>query len=263
MTEVWLWPIGLGLLGLVFGSFIATIAIRWPEGRSVAKGRSECDSCGKTLTAAELVPVLSYLLQKGKCRGCGGRIAPSHLIVELFGGAVGVMAGYLAPGLVGAFGAVLGWTLLALAVLDYTAFWLPNALTLMLALGGLAEGLLTDTPPPLGERLIGGAAGFAVLWLVAMAYRAVRRRDGLGGGDPKMLGALGLWFGWMALPAIVLAACLYGLIGVAAIWLATRNVRGTTKLPFGVLLALGAWTGWVLNQVPVEPVTVTIDIPSE
>ncbi|RYD67584.1 MAG: prepilin peptidase [Sphingomonadales bacterium] len=253
----------MGLLGLVFGSFIATLAIRWPEGRRVSAGRSACDSCGKALGPAELVPVLSYLRQRGKCRACGARIAPSHLIVELLGGAVGVMAGLVAPDIVGAFGAILGWLLLTLAVLDYTAFWLPNPLNLALALGGLAQGLLTDIPPSMEERLIGGAAGFAVLWLAAMAYRAARGRHGLGGGDPKMLGALGLWFGWTALPGIVLAACLYGLLGVAAVWLATRNVRGTTKLPFGVLLALGAWTGWVLDQMPSEPVTVTVQLPSE
>ncbi|MBX3564352.1 MAG: prepilin peptidase [Sphingomonas sp.] len=263
MTEAWIWPAGLGLLGLVLGSFIATLVIRWPEGRSVSKGRSECDSCGKKLVPVELVPVLSYMLQRGRCRGCGGLVAPSHLVIELLGCAVGVMAGWAAPGIAGAFGAVLGWMLLALAALDYAAFWLPNALTLALALGGLAQGLLTRAPPPLDERLIGGVAGFAVLWLVAMAYRAVRGRHGLGGGDPKMLGALGLWFGWMTLPFLVLFACFYGLIGVAAIGLARRGVSGATKLPFGVLLALGAWTCWMMNQVPAQIVTVSVPLPPE
>ncbi len=266
MIEAWAWPAELGLLGLVFGSFIATIAIRWPAGRGVARGRSECDACGKMLDARELVPVLSYAMQRGKCRACGVRIAPSHLIAEVLGGAIGVMAGYAAPNIAGAFGALLGWTLLALAMLDYTAFWLPNALTLTLALGGLAQGLLTDIRPPLDERLIGGVAGFGVLWLLAIGYRAARGRHGLGGGDPKMLGALGLWFGWQLLPLIVLLACFYGLVGVAAVWLARRSVSRTTKLPFGVLLALGAWTCWMVWPKPPPPgtvTTVTVKIPNQ
>ena len=266
MTEAWLWPAGLGLLGLVFGSFIATLAIRWPEGRSVARGRSECDSCKKALEARELVPVLSYAVQRGRCRGCGARIAPSHLIVELLGGAIGAMAGHVAPDIAGAFGALLGWTLLALAVLDYAAFWLPNVLTLTLALGGLAQGLLTGIRPPLDERLIGGAAGFAALWLVAMAYRAVRGRHGLGGGDPKMLGALGLWFGWQMLPMIVLLACIFGLIWTAIAWVAKQRVDGSIKLPLGVLLALSAWTHWIVIPKPPPAgteATVMIMVPPE
>ena len=91
MTTDWLWPVLLGVLGLVFGSFIATIAIRWPEGRSATKGRSACDSCGKGLAAGELVPALSYLLQRGRCRGCGEKIDPSHLLTEMAGGAVLVL----------------------------------------------------------------------------------------------------------------------------------------------------------------------------
>ncbi|WP_164153873.1 prepilin peptidase, partial [Stenotrophomonas maltophilia] len=82
----------LGVLGLVFGSFIATLAIRWPAGRAISRGRSECDSCGKGLRAGELVPVMSYLFQRGRCRGCGAPIGVSHVLTELLGGAIGVAA---------------------------------------------------------------------------------------------------------------------------------------------------------------------------
>jgi len=102
MDEFWFWPLLLGVLGLVFGSFIATVAMRWPQGRSALRGRSECDSCGKTLRADELVPVASFLLQRGKCRSCGAPIPRGHLGVELLALGIGLAAGFAAPGIEGA-----------------------------------------------------------------------------------------------------------------------------------------------------------------
>nr|WP_245824617.1 A24 family peptidase [Sphingomonas azotifigens] len=240
----WGWPILLGVLGAVFGSFIATIAIRWPEGRSVARGRSMCDSCGASLKAVELVPVASFLLQRGCCRHCGGRIAPSHWITEVLGLAIGVVAGIAAPGGEGAAGAVFGWLLLTLAALDLSAFWLPNMLNGVLVATGLAVGAL-GLGVPLGARLIGGAAGFLALWLVARGYKALRGRQGLGGGDPKLFGAIGCWLGWEPLAEVLLVASLLGLALVVLKLAAGRQVRATDRLPFGVLLAAGAWAVWL------------------
>lgn len=243
-TEAWLWPAGLGLLGLVFGSFIATLALRWPQGRSAMRGRSACDGCGKPLGAGELVPVLSFVVQRGRCRRCGGRIAASHLVTELIGGGVGVAAGLAAPGIEGACGAVFGWLLLALAAVDLAAFWLPNVLTATLAAAGLGTGLL-GIAPEIEARLIGGVGGFGALWLVAMGYRALRGRHGLGGGDPKMLGGIGLWLGWQSLPLVVLAACLLGLGVVLAAMLRGERVSGSARLPFGTMLAAAAFAVWI------------------
>jgi leader peptidase (prepilin peptidase)/N-methyltransferase len=261
--EIWGWPLLLGVLGLVFGSFIATLAIRWPEGRAVSKGRSACDACGKALGAGELVPVLSYALQRGRCRGCGAAIRPSHLVTELLGLAIGMAAGLVAPGLEGAAGAVFGWLLLTLAALDLAAFWLPNLLTGALAATGLAVGLLTDFPPGLNDRLLGGALGFGGLWLVATLYRAVRKRHGIGGGDPKMFGAIGLWVGWDRLPIVLLMACLIGLAVVAVLLLTGRRVGAATRLPFGVLLAMGGFAVWlVVAATPSYPPGTVITLMS-
>lgn len=248
MAEPWLWPAALGLLGLIFGSFIATLAIRWPEGRSVSRGRSECDGCGAVLRPHELVPVVSYLLQRGHCRGCGARIAPSHLAVELLGLCVGVAAGLAAPGIAGVGGAVFGWILLTLAALDLAAFWLPNLVTAALAATGLAAAG-AGLAPPLGDRLIGGAAGFGVLWLVGEGYRRWRGRIGLGGGDPKLFGGIGLWLGWQALPAVLLVACLIGLAAVLILRLRGRVMTASDALPFGVLLAAAAFPTWLIESV--------------
>lgn len=239
MVPPLLWPVLLGVLGAVFGSFIAVIAIRWPAGEP-ARGRSRCDACGETLGAAELVPVLSFLLQRGRCRRCGARIGRSHLVLELMGLAIGIVAGRVAPGIEGVAGAVFGWMLLALGAIDLAAFWLPTRLVAALAIAGLASAWIA--PPAVVERLVGGAAGFGGLWLVAAAYRRLRGRTGLGGGDPKLFGAIGLWLGWRALPGVLLGACVIGLV-----WALAMRLRGDARLPLGTLLAAAAFAAWTLG----------------
>jgi leader peptidase (prepilin peptidase)/N-methyltransferase len=233
----------LGLLGLVLGSFIATLVLRWPEGRTV-HGRSACDGCGRTLAARELVPLLSAALQRGRCRHCGAAIDPLHWRIEFAAAAIGASAGAVA-GPEGVAGAVLGWLLLTLAALDLRAWWLPDRLTATLAAAGLGTGL-AGLAPPLPDRLIGGVAGFALLWLVARAYRRVRGRQGMGGGDPKLFGAIGLWLGWAMLPAVLLVASLIGL-GLALFRHVTgRTVARTDALPLGAMLAAAAYPAWII-----------------
>lgn len=241
MTEAWIWPLLLGVLGAVFGSFIATLAIRLPEGRSASKGRSACDGCGRKLGAHELVPVLSYALLRGRCAGCGAAIRPSHLLTELAGAGVGVLAGLLAPGVAGVQGAIFGWLLLAAAALDLAAFWLPNKLTATLIVTGVFLGFASPV-----DQLIGAVAGFASLWLVAAAYRALRGREGLGGGDAKLFAGIGVWLGWIALPMVLLVASALGLAAALALRLGGRTVTMQSRLPLGVFLAVSAWALWVV-----------------
>jgi leader peptidase (prepilin peptidase)/N-methyltransferase len=245
MAEAWVWPALLGVLGLVFGSFIATVAVRWPAGRSIADGRSRCDACGDELSGFELVPVLSYAVLLGRCASCRTAIKPSHSVIELIAGAIGVIAGLAAPGIEGVAGAVFGWLLLALAALDLAAFWLPDILTGALAATGLIAGLWLE--PTMAERIIGGAGGFLGLWLVAAGYRVLRGRDGLGGGDPKLFGGIGLWLGWQALPMVLLVASLAGLAGVFALRLGGRAMGMQDRVPLGVALAASAWAVWLIG----------------
>lgn len=244
MSETAAWPLLLGVLGAVFGSFIATVAVRWP--RPALAGRSACDGCGRTLSAAELVPLASWLAVRGRCRTCGAPIAPLHPAIEALGLAIGVAAGLAAPGWQGVAGAGFGWLLLASGAVDFVAFRLPNALTLALASGGLATGA-AGMAPPLADRAIGGVAGFATLWLVAAVYRRVRGRHGLGGGDAKLFGAIGLWLGWRALPPTLLIACVLGL-AVVVVWrLRGGAVSATDRLPLGTLLAVAAFALWIVG----------------
>lgn len=240
------WPVLLGVLGAVFGSFIATLAIRWPEGRSIAVGRSACDGCGRTLRATDLVPVLSFLVLRGRCRSCDARIAPAHWITECLGAAIGIVAGLVAPGFEGVAGAVCGWLLLTSGAIDLAAFWLPDRITVSLAIAALVGGLASAAPDTT-ERLIGGVGGFATLRLVAAFYRRVRGRTGLGGGDPKLFGAIGLWLGWRALPVVLLIASLAGLAVVLTMAVAGRRPTATHRLPLGTLLAGAAFLCWALS----------------
>ena len=242
--DVVVWAVALAVLGAIIGSFVATLVIRWPQARSVVGGRSACDGCGRTLRAVELVPLLSAAMQRGRCRSCESAIDPRHWQIELIAATLGAIAGLAVPGPVALAGAAFGWLLLALAALDATEFWLPDPLVALLAVGGAVTGLI-GVAPPLPDRLIGGAAGFGGLWLIAFAYRRLRGREGLGGGDPKLFGAIGLWLGWAMLPAVLLLAALVGLAAVLVARIGGRAVRMDSQVPFGTLLAIAAYPAWL------------------
>ena len=140
--------------------------------------------------------------------------------------------------------ALLGWSLILIAAVDARHFWLPDWLTLPLLAGGLAVTALFDRPA-LMDHLIGAAAGFAVLWGIAALYRRTRGRDGLGGGDFRLLAAAGAWTGWMGLPSVLLWASVAGLSLVLARLVLKQPLSGEDRLPFGVFLALGIWMTWL------------------
>lgn len=239
------------LAGAIAGSFLATLILRWPDGRSVVHGRSACDGCGKVLGVRDLVPLLSAFVQRGRCRSCGETIDPLHWQIEGACAIIGALALGLRPDLGGAAWALLGWLLLTLAVLDKRHFWLPDVLTLPLAFLGLTVGLWA-TGVTLGDRAIGAVAGYGVLLVVALGYRALRGREGLGLGDAKLLGALGAWFGWQALPLILLLSTSLGLLAVLAGAAVGRMTSGTSRVPLGTFLAIGAVPGWWVSTLLVR-----------
>lgn len=234
------------VLGAIAGSFLATLTIRWPQGRSVAAGRSRCDGCHRRLAIVELVPIVSFLVQRGRCRACGANIDRRHPTLELIAMAIGLasMAGH--PGWAGLAGAVFGWWLLALAMLDLSDRWLPDLLTVPLLGLGLVAGWL-GVAPSVQERAIGALAGYVTLAGVALAYRRMRGREGMGGGDPKLFGAIGAWLGWEMLPIVLFVASMLGLIAAALLLARGRRIVATSSMPFGLLLALASWPIWLLG----------------
>ncbi len=169
---------------------------------------------------------------------------------------IGAAALLIAPDWTGLAGAVFGWLLLLLGALDLRNYWLPDRVTgTMAALGILVGALgtipaLADPPvyPYLSDRIIGAIIGFLALAAVALAYRAIRKREGLGGGDPKMFGAIGAWVGWQGLPNVLLGATIVGLVFILAKALRHEKVDLTDKLPFGALMALAAFPIWIWMQ---------------
>lgn len=231
-------------VGLAMGSFIATLAVRWPAGLSLA-GRSRCDQCGHRLGVAELIPLLSYLLQRGRCRQCGSAIDWRHPSTELAATAIGGVALLAIPGPAGFVAAGFGWTLLALVLLDSDHHWLPDALTLPLLGAGLllGPGLLTD-------RLLGAAIAGGTLLAVALTYRGLRGREGLGMGDVKLAAGLGAWVSMPLLPLLLLLATLVAFVALGLARLRGARLDATTRLPFGACLAVA---GFPLHLLSVQP----------
>ncbi|WP_309229288.1 prepilin peptidase [Novosphingobium sp. NBM11] len=233
------------MLGAIVGSFLGAALARLPEERSVVTGRSACDHCGRTLGPLELVPVLSWLVQRGRCRTCGGAIGGWQLSCELGGATVALVSVIAMPDRTALAAMVLGWQLLLLALLDLRHFWLPLPLVGTLAGSGGALALLRgaverDSGPVLWAGA-GALAGFGMLWLIAAYYRRVRGREGMGGGDPLLLGAIGLWLGPVGTVATLLGGSVIGLLATVALLAGGRKVSRQTALPLGTCLAAAGW----------------------
>jgi leader peptidase (prepilin peptidase) / N-methyltransferase len=243
LSDPW-WALGGAIAGLIVGSFIATLVIRWPQGRGL-RGRSACDACERVLGVRALVPVLSWAVAGGKCQSCGASINWRHPAIEAASALIGVVAMLAQPSVEGAAGALFGWQLLALAALDAEHYWLPDRLTGILAAGGLALGV-AGIGIDFQSRIIGGVVGFGALFAIAWLYHRVRGREGMGGGDPKLLGAIGCWMGWQSLPYVLVGSSLLGLLAAFGLMARGQDVAATTRLPFGALLAVAAFSLWVL-----------------
>lgn len=242
----------LVILGAIWGSFAGALISRWPKSESIAAGRSACDSCGKTIAAYDLIPVFSYLVLRGRCRGCGQRIAPDIVAVELAAVIIGIISLFIMPPVQALAAALFGWLLLPLAILDFRHYWLPDRLVVVLGFAGLLAGPLLT--PDLGwiDRVAGAAAGFFVLEAMRLVYRRYRQREGMGAGDPKLFAAVGIWLGWQALPFVMLLATA---IGIAVAIARRPTVDGAQALlALGTFLAVGAvlylWFGRLLTELP-------------
>ena len=239
----------LALLGLIVGSFIAAVSVRLPRDEGFVTGRSQCMSCERPLKAWHLVPVVSWLALRGRCGHCGAAIAWRYPVIETAAALIGVWAalhGASWPAAV--VGAVLGWQLLMIAIIDGENYWLPDGLTLPLIVTGLGASALAGTASLL-VAVIGAVVGFVMLWSIGWLYKIVRKRDGLGGGDPFLFAGAGAWVGWMGLPSVLLWASAAGFSVILARLAMRRAVSGADRMPFGVFLAVGIWLTWLYGPL--------------
>lgn len=262
-THYWITPaftIGVAtLFGLLVGSFLNVVIHRLPrmmearwaaeaaeiEGREPPEGgtpfnlvvpRSRCPHCGHAITALENIPILSWLWLRGRCAQCKARISARYPLIEALTGLLAGAAiwhyGLTLPGLA-AIG--LCFALVTLAFIDLDTQLLPDDITLPLLWAGLLVNLVGGFVP-LQDAVIGAMAGYLLLWTIYWIFRLLTGKEGMGYGDFKLLAALGAWFGWQSIPAIMLMSSLVGaLVGVSLMVL--RSHGRETPIPFGPYLA--------------------------
>ncbi len=248
------------IFGLLVGSFLNVVIHRLPkmmesewqascldlQGQTVPEQprynlvvpRSTCPSCGHAISALENIPVISYLCLRGKCKACRTPISARYPLVELLTGllsyAVALQYGY---SMLTLFALVFVFALVTLTFIDFDTQLLPDDITLPLLWLGLLLNLsygFTD----IASAVIGAMAGYLVLWSVYWLFKLVTGKEGMGYGDFKLLAAIGAWFGWQLLPAVILLSSVVGsVIGIALILLKGKTRH--TAIPFGPFLALG------------------------
>jgi leader peptidase (prepilin peptidase)/N-methyltransferase len=261
-----LWAGVAAVLGLLVGSFLNVVAHRLPkmlerEWRSqcaeflveraaaetndslpprynLVVPRSACPKCGHQIGAGENIPVVSYLLLRGRCRACQTKISVRYPVVEFVTGLLSALVAWrFGFGAQSIAALVLVWALIALTLVDFDTQLLPDNITQPLLWLGLlvnSFGVFTD----LHSALIGAVAGYLILWSVYWLFKLLTQKEGMGYGDFKLLAALGAWLGWKSLPLIILLSSVVGAaVGIALIVLARqgRNV----PIPFGPYLAGG------------------------
>lgn len=234
------------LAGACVGSFIGTALVRMPEGRSLVRGRPACDGCARRLSIDDLVPIGSWLMLRGRCRTCGSPIGAWQLAAEVLGAAIGFAPWFLTDDRwLAALMVVMGWQLLLLSLLDARHFWLPLRLIGLLGATGLAGAIATalreNAPMHITVGLIGGALGWGALALVRLVYQRVRNVDGMGAGDPWLIGAVGLWLGPLGVVEALLGASLVGIVSAVAVLLLGQKIEADTALPLGTCIAVAAW----------------------
>ena len=248
------------VLGLVIGSFLNVVTYRLPkmmqrewqnnclelQGQPISdikqyrlvRPRSACPHCGHMISALENIPVISYVILKGQCRICKAPINPRYLLVEaltgILFGFISWKFGYSNNAL---FAAIFTSALIALTFIDFDTQLLPDDITLPLLWLGLVFNLNTGFTD-IKSAVVGAMAGYLALWCIYWLFKLATGKEGMGYGDFKLLAAIGAWFGWQLLPAVILLSSLLGaVVGIGLIVLMKRGRE--IPIPFGPFLAIG------------------------
>jgi leader peptidase (prepilin peptidase)/N-methyltransferase len=278
------------LLGLVVGSFLNVVIYRLPiilerdwrsqasELLSSGKGataatqtaqtararftlstpRSACPSCKAPIKAWQNIPVLSWLLLRGRCASCKTKISVRYPLVELTTGLLSAwVAWHFGFGAPAACGLVVTWALIALTGIDIDHQLLPDGITLPLMWAGLIAAIIvgpvagTSIPVSAPDSIIGAVSGYVSLWLVFHAFRLITGKEGMGYGDFKLFAAVGAWLGWKLLPLVILLSAATGaILGISMIVLRGRD--RSTPMPFGPYLAAAGWLAMMYGDVLVN-----------
>ncbi|WP_046173968.1 prepilin peptidase [Domibacillus indicus] len=231
------------IYGLLFGSFYNVVGLRVPAGKSIVKPRSACSLCGRQLTARDLVPVLSYVALKGRCRGCGAKISILYPVTELATALLFLYAYLLYGFSVSFWVAVLLFSMLMILVVsDFAYMLIPNKI-LLFFLPFFAVLRLVEPLDPWWDSLLGAAAGFGLLLLIAVVSNG-----GMGGGDIKLFGVLGFVLGTKLVLLAFMLSCFFG-AAIGLVLMAAGIVKRGKPMPFGPYIALGAIAAYTNGDV--------------
>jgi leader peptidase (prepilin peptidase)/N-methyltransferase len=233
------------IFGLLWGSFLNVCIVRIPKGLDIVKKRSHCPKCSAVIAWYDNLPVLSFVWLRGKCRACRGPISWQYPLVEIFA-AVMTLLTYRTYGLT-----IAGWeawlfsmALIVLIKIDLDHRILPDVITYPGMVVGFLFALSGHGLATWKSSLLGFAVGFVFFLSIAMIYEKWKKREGLGGGDIKLLGMIGAVLGFKAIPIVVIFSSFLG-AGVGVAQVVSKRTGWQTALPFGPFLALGAWVAMI------------------
>ena len=230
------------ILGGLWGSFANVCIYRLPLDKGVISGRSYCPKCKNQITWIDNIPILSYLLLSGKCRKCKKDISSQYLLVEfisiLFFTIIYFLYGIT---LTTILLMILSLSFIIIFFIDLKHFIIPNEITFsMMALGFIKsfDPNLNSIFPNYVNSLIGGLFGYGIIWSIIYFYKQVRKKEGMGLGDAKLLSVIGFWFGWIAIPFVIFISSVVALFSVIPS-LIKKSKNMSSQIPFGPFIILG------------------------
>ena len=231
------------ILGSIWGSFSNVCIHRIPGNKSVVKGRSYCPACNKQIRWYDNIPLLSYIFLKAKCRDCSTRIGIKYFIVELICALSFVLVFYLFGfSLTALLFFILSIFFVIIFFIDLKHFIIPNQLTFPLMAIGFFKTFNPNLNqyffPNLIDSMIGGVVGYSIIWIIIFSYKKLRKKEGMGLGDAKLLSAIGFWFGWISIPFILFFSSFIAL-AYALPSLLNKSKNMSSSIPYGPYLVLG------------------------
>ena len=230
------------IFGGLWGSFANVCIYRLPLDKGVVSGRSYCPKCKKQITWKDNIPIISYLLLRGKCRKCKKPISSQYALVEflsiLFFTIIYFLYGITLTTLLLM---ILSLSFIIIFFIDLKHFIIPNEITFsMMALGFLKsfDPNLNSLFPNYINSLIGGLLGYGIIWSIIYFYKQVRKKEGMGLGDAKLFGVIGFWFGWIAVPFVIFISSVIALLSVVPSLLKNSRTM-SSQIPFGPYIIIG------------------------
>ncbi len=230
------------VLGALWGSFANVCIYRLPLEKGVVSGRSFCPNCKKLITWKDNIPIISFLFLRGRCRNCNKKISSQYLLVEAMSVLLFLII-YIIYGLsiTTLLLLILSLSFLIIFFIDFKHYIIPNVLTFSMMLLGFIKSFLPSLHPMFPNyinSLIGGIFGYGIIWSIIFFYKQIRKKEGMGLGDAKLLSAIGFWFGWFSIPFVIFLSSIIALLSVAPS-LINKSKKFSSQIPFGPYIILG------------------------